>query len=397
MKILVVCQYYYPEPFRITDICEGLVERGHSVTVLTGLPNYPEGEVLKEYKKKQHRDEIRNGVRIIRCYEHGRGHNAVDMLWNYFSFALSGKRMVIKLEKDFDLVFINQLSPVMMAWPGIKYAKKNNKKTLLYCCDLWPASLSAGGIKRNSFVYKMFGRISKKIYNQVDSICVTSKGFASYLNQEHSVKADKISYLPQYCEELFSTVVDTPHDGYNFVFAGNIGKMQSVKTIIMAASLLLDNKEITIHIVGDGRDLDSCKKLALEMKTTNVVFHGRKPIEEMPKFYSLADAMLVTLAKDDLVSESLPGKVQSYMASGKPIIAAIDGETSRVIQESKCGFVCEAEDYINLARLISDFTKLNNTDEMKNCATKYFSKNFTKDAFFNKISNLFNDEKENKI
>ena len=197
-----------------------------------------------------------------------------------------------------------------------------------------------------------------------------------------------IKYLPQYCEELFSTITDQSHKGYNFVFAGNIGKMQSVKTIIMAASLLKENKDITIHIVGDGRDLDACRKLALDLKINNVVFHGRKPVEEMPKFYSLADAMLVTLAKDDLVSESLPGKVQSYMAAGKPIIAAIDGETKRVIQESKCGYVCDAEDYVGLARLISEFTTLKNIGELKQNATQYFNNFFTKDAFFNKVEVL---------
>lgn len=385
MKILVVCQYYYPEPFRITDICEELVRRGHQITVLTGLPNYPEGKILKEYKKKEHRDEIRNGVRIIRCNEHGRGKNAINMLWNYFSFALSGKRMVRKIDKDFDLVFINQLSPVMMAWPGIKYAKKYGKKTILYCYDLWPASLSAGGIKQGSFIYKFFGKISKKVYNNVDHICVTSKSFTEYLVNEHGVNENLVSYLPQYCEDVFEDVKDEPHDGFNFVFAGNIGKMQSVETIIRAAAILKDRKDIKIHIVGDGRDLDNCKSLAKELETDNVVFYGRKPVEEMPKFYAMADAMLVTLAKDDLVSKTLPGKVQSYMAACKPIIAAIDGEASKAIQDAKCGYVCNAEDCESLADIIMRFTKETNVDEIKNNSIQFFYNNFSKEIFFKKV------------
>lgn len=395
MKVLVVCQYYYPEPFRVTDICEELVKRGNQVTVLTGLPNYPEGKILKEYRKKEHRDEIRNGVRIIRCYEHGRGKNAIHMLWNYFSFAISGKRKIKRLDKDFDVVFINQLSPVMMAWPGIKYAKKYKKKSILYCYDLWPASLSAGGIKQGSFIYKLFGKISKKIYNQVDHICVTSKSFTDYLVNEHGLSPEKISYLPQYCEEIYQDVKAIVHNGTNYVFAGNIGKMQSVETVIRAASLLKDREDICIHIIGDGRDLENCKKLADELDTKNVMFYGRKSIEKMPKFYSLADAMLVTLAKNDLISKTLPGKVQSYMAAGIPIIAAIDGEAKRVLEEANCGYICESEDYVSLAANMALFSKNNEIEILKSNSKQYYLAYFSKNAFYEKVRELFKYENFN--
>ena len=388
MKILVVCQYYYPEPFRITDICEELVKRGHRITVLTGLPNYPEGIILKEYKKKEHRDEIRNGVRVIRCNEHGRGKGPVNLLWNYYSFAISGKRMVKKLDKDFDLVLINQLSPILMALPGIKYAKKYGKRTILYCYDLWPASLTAGGIKRGSFLYKHFDKISKRIYNQVDHICVTSRSFIESLEIEHKVDKNKISYLPQYCEDLFGNVKDEPHEGFNFVFAGNIGKMQSVETIIKAANIIKEKKDIRIHIVGDGRDFENCQKLAASLQTDNIIFHGRKPVEEMPSFYSLADAMIVTLAKDNLVSKTLPGKVQSYMAAGKPIIAAIDGETNSIVNDSKCGYACDSEDYKEWAKSMVRFTKEINVDKMKKNSIQFFENNFSKKIFFNRLESL---------
>lgn len=383
MKILVVSQYYYPEPFRVTDICETLAQRGHQVTVLTGLPNYPEGKILKEYKSKEHRDEMRNGVRIIRCYEHGRGNNAIHLLWNYFSFAISGKKMIGKLDKDFDVVFINQLSPVMMAWPGIKYAKKYGKKTLLYCYDLWPASLAAGGIKQGSSIYKIFDKISKKIYRQVDKIAVTSKSFIEYFTREHGIEESKLFYLPQYCEDLFSDITPRVNDGtYNYVFAGNIGAMQSVETIIKAAMLVKDDQTIKIHIVGDGRDLENCKKEAEGLD--NVIFYGRRPVEEMPKFYEMADAMLVTLAKDDLVSKTLPGKVQSYMAAGKPIIAAIDGEAKVVIEEAECGMICEAEDYEELAKLFVEFKHMA-AENFSNNAKKYYELNFVRSKFFDGI------------
>lgn len=385
MKILVVCQYYYPEPFRVTDICEELVKRGHQVTVLTGLPNYPEGKILKEYKKKEYRDEIRNGVRIIRCNEHGRGKGAINLLWNYYSFAISGKRMVKKLDKDFDVVLVNQLSPVMMAWPGIKYAKKYGKKCVLYCYDLWPASLVAGGIKKGSLIYKHFDKVSKKIYNQVDHICVTSKSFFDYFEDEHRIDKNKISYLPQYCEDIYNNIKNEPHEGLNFVFAGNIGKMQSVETIIKAANLVKDREDIKIHIVGDGRDLDNCKKLAEELKTDNVIFYGRRPIEEMPEFYAMADAMLVTLAKDELVSKTLPGKIQSYMAAGKTIVGSTDGETKTIIHDSKCGYVVSSEDYIGLSKIFLEFDKEVAGTLFEHNSRHYFDLYFSKETFYKKI------------
>ena len=387
MKILVVCQYYYPEPFRVTDICEELVKRGNQVTVLTGLPNYPEGKILKEYKKKEHRDEIRNGVRVIRCNEHGRGHNAINMLWNYFSFAISGMRKIKKLDKDFDIVFINQLSPVMMAWPGIKYAKRYNKKIVLYCYDLWPASLAAGGIRKESIIYKIFKNISKKIYEKVDEICITSHKFVDYFREEHQINENKLSYLPQYCEDIYNKIESQfKKNEMNYVFAGNIGKMQSIETIIRAAEIIKDNKAIKIHIVGDGRDLSNCIAIAKEKGLDNIIFYGRKSIEEMPKFYSMANAMLVTLAKDELVSNTLPGKVQSYMAAGKAIIASADGETSFVIKESNSGLVCSAEDSNGLAKIMVDF--MNYDCSIFECnARNYSNANFRKDNFFSNLEN----------
>ncbi|MBQ0098948.1 MAG: glycosyltransferase family 4 protein, partial [Firmicutes bacterium] len=318
-------------------------------------------------------------------HEHGRGNNSFHLIWNYFSFALSGKRYIKKLDKDFDVVLIIQLSPVMLAWPGIKYAKKYNKKTLLYCYDLWPASLIAGGIKKESFIYKVFKKISKKVYDSVDKIAVTSKSFIDYFKQEHNIDKNKLTYIPQYCEDLFLDINPKINDGvFNYVFAGNIGTMQSVETIIKAANIIRNDNTIKIHIVGEGRDLDKCKKLAKDLGLTNITFYGRKPIEEMPKFYAIADAMIVSLAKDDLISKTLPGKVQSIMAAGKPIIASIDGEANLVIKESNCGLVSSAEDYVSLAKNMEEFKTKDATIFAQN-SLKYFNKNFKKEIVIKKL------------
>ena len=161
--------------------------------------------------------------------------------------------------------------------------------------------------------------------------------------------------------------------------------MQSVETIVKAANLIKNRRDIKIHIVGDGSAYKQCVDLASNLGTDNVIFHGRRPIEDMPFFYSLADAMIVTLSKNELISKTLPGKVQSYMASGKPIIGAVDGETKEVINESGCGYVCDAEDYESLALLFLNFDK-KQLNELSKASKSYYDRNFEKSVFFEKIN-----------
>jgi len=364
MKILVICQYYYPEPFRISDVCETLVQKGHEVTVLTGLPNYPEGYVPKNYRRGKNRKQIINGVKVIRSFEIGRGRSNLRLFLNYASFAISASLKAFFIKEEFDIIFVNQLSPVLMGIPAIVYKKKRHKKILLYCLDLWPESLTAGGVKENSFIHKVFLKISKWIYNSADMILVTSSLFKEYFEKILMISSMKIQHLPQYAEDLFSQVEveaenDSAHEAnkisYNFVFAGNIGEMQSVETIIKAANELRNYNNIKFHIVGDGSKAETCRKLAESLNLENIKFYGRRPICEMPDFYKMADAMLVTLKDNKILSYTLPGKVQSYMAAGKPIIGAINGETKLVIEESGSGLCCNAEDYKALANLIQEF------------------------------------------
>jgi glycosyltransferase involved in cell wall biosynthesis len=388
MKILVVCQYYYPEPFRISDICETLVERGHDVTVLTGLPNYPEGRILDDYRNGRKRKEVLNGVKIIRSYEIGRGNGKIKLFLNYFSFAFSASLKTFFMKEKFDVVFVNQLSPVMMGIPAVIHKKKHNRKILLYSLDLWPASLAAGGIRENSVIYKIFLKISKWIYQSADSILVTSSMFTKYFEETLGIDTKKISHLPQYAEDLFTETINKPKSNkYNFVFAGNIGDMQSVDTIVKAANELRDYSNIVFHIVGDGSKLQECKLLSDKLMLDNVILHGRRPVSEMPKYYSLADAMLVTLKDNKTLSYTLPGKVQSYMAGGKAIIGAINGETKSVIEESECGLCCKAENYQELAKIILEFCNSENKEKMAKNSYNYYLRNFSKDRFISVLEN----------
>lgn len=388
MKILVICQYYYPEPFRITDICEDLVKQGNEVFVVTGQPNYPMGKIYDGYKGNNRRDEIISGVKIHRCFTVARGKGLIKRFLNYYSFAFSSSHYVSRIKDDFDVVLVNQLSPVMMAKAGVKYKKKHSKKLFLYCLDLWPESLAAGGIKRSSKIYSYYHRVSEKLYKSADKIAVTSKSFADYFEKEFGISDTR--YLPQYAEEIFSPDAcrKTP-DGYtDLMFAGNIGVMQDIETIIKAAQLTEDIKSLRWHIVGDGSELERIKEMAKDSE--NIIFHGRQPLEKMPEYYAMADAMLVTLKDDPTISLTLPGKVQTYMAAGKPIIGAINGETALVLEDAGCGICGSAGDAEALVKNVFKFEQ-SDKQKMEQKATEYYDSHYRKTAFIDNLIKLLNE------
>lgn len=382
MNILVICQYYYPEPFRITDICEELVKRGHEVSVVTGIPNYPMGKIYDGYRYGKKRDEVINGVKVHRSFTVGRKDGVVKRFLNYFSYPISASLYIGKLKENYDVVYINQLSPVMMVWPAIKYKNKYHKRAIMYCLDLWPASLCAGGILEGSLIYRIFHCISASIYRQMDLILNTSKSFGTYQVKEFGIDIERIKYLPQYAETIFSPERCKKHPDkfIDLMFAGNVGYAQCVSTIIKAAALV-KNESVRWHIVGNGADLENCQRLSKNLGLSNVFFYGRRELEDMPGFYAMADAMLVTMQKDEILAFTLPGKIQSYMSAAKPILAAAGGETERVICDANCGFCCEAENSEMLANIVLRFLE-EDRDTMAQCSRNYYLQHFQKEHFF---------------
>lgn len=377
MKILVVCQYYYPEPFRIHEVCEELSARGHEVTVLTGLPNYPMGVIPEEYLNGQRRDEVVNGVRIVRVNETPRKEGKVGLARNYVSYVWHASLKALTLGR-FDVTLVYQLSPVLMAIPAfVARAVFKCRNIRLYCLDLWPESLVSMNISRNSLFFKFIKHVSRSIYNGVNVLGYTSEMFEDYFKNDLKLKQKNYRFIPQFADSLFEDITPTVHEGINYVFAGNIGKMQSVETVIRAAALVNDDR-IRWHIVGDGFALEDVKKLAEELKVNDkVTFYGRLPVEKMPEFYAMADAMLVTLAKDKTISYTLPGKVQSYMAAARPILASADGETARVMDKAKCGMCVAAEDAEALANAAIKMADANLAEYGRN-ASDYYKSNYSK-------------------
>ncbi|MFV0939615.1 glycosyltransferase family 4 protein [Bacillus thuringiensis] len=390
MKILVVCQYYFPEQFRVNDICSELAREGHEVTVLTGLPNYPSGVVDKKYKAFKNRKEEINGVTVIRSWLLGRGKGTKKLALNYLSFAISSTFKAMFIKKDFDLILVYQLSPVTMALPGILLKKITKKPLVLYCHDLWPESIASAGIPSDSKVYSILLKISKWIYKRADEIFTSSKLFEEYFKNTLDIN-DKITHLPVYAEALFENIPPA-HKGdeiTNLVFAGNIGEMQSVETIVYAANELKKDKNIKFHIIGDGSSRAKCETLAEQLELSNIKFYGQYPVTEMPRFYKMADAFLVTLKANKAISYTLPNKVQSYMAAGKPIIGAIDGETQIVINEAKCGLCVSAENYEELANNVRKFAEEREKHSLYGQnARDYYDRNFSKQIYMERLNNL---------
>ncbi len=389
MKILVVCQHYWPEPFRVTEICESLAAHGHEVTAIVGLPNYPTGVVPQEYRHIRRRKEERNGVHIRRCFEIGRKNTKIGLAVNYISYMLSACHRVLWMKRDFDIIYAFSTSPVLMSLPAAFLRLISGKKLLIYVLDIWPACLAAMNVYEGSLLYAIMKRVSRSIYKRADILAYSSMRFQAYLQNVHRIAVPDAWYLPQFADGLFDSLPEKPKaQGWNFVFAGNIGKVQGVETLIAAADLLRD-LPIHWHILGDGSNYSTCKTLAKEKMLDGIVtFYGRKPLEEMPAFYAMADAMLVSMRNDISVNDTLPGKVQTYMAAGKPILGSIAGETPYIVSQANCGLCAPPDNAEAFAKTVQSFIARNDQKTMGENARKYYQDHFTKEGHMAQLEQM---------
>ena len=393
MNILIVSQQYWPENWRIVDAAEELVRRGQRVTVVCGVPNDASGNLLPEYRDSTKWIQSHNGVSILRVFDHPRKRGDFNLFAKYMSFANKATKLIKTLAGDFDVVFSNQLSPVMQVQPAVVYGKKWNKPVLMYCYDLWPESLAARGVTSNGItkpIYRHYLKVSRSLYNAVNRILVTSPDYLSYLNQVDLVPETKMDYLPQYAEDIFSKKANPLLPGstkHNFVFAGNVGMAQDIECLLKAARQLEKDPEISVHIIGAGSDMTSCQRMAEQLKISNVVFHGNMPLENMPGAYESADALLVTLSDVSFLRYVLPGKLQSYMEYGKPILCAANGATPKIISEAQCGYSVDSGDFMGLAQLMQKIASMSSAekDALANNAQNYSKSHFDRKTFFDRL------------
>lgn len=390
MKILVICQHYWPENFRVTEICEALVERGHQVTALVGLPNYPTGIIPEEYKHGQNRRQERNGVRIRRCFEIGRRPGKVGLAVNYVSYMASASIRALLMKRDYDVIYAFSTSPVLMSLPAALLRCFTRKKYMIYVLDIWPACLAAMNVYEGSFLYAFMKRVSKWVYRKADTLIYSSKRFQGYLQEVHGIRVPDECYMPQFADDIFELDLPAkePSAEKQLVFAGNIGKVQAVEVLIQAAALLRD-EPVHWHIVGDGSNFENCMQLAQSLQLEEkVTFHGRKPLEDMPRYYAMADAMLVSMRNDLSVNDTLPGKVQSYMASGKPVLGSIAGETAYVLDRAQCGLCAPPDDPEAFAQIVRAFIRLEDAAQMGQNGKAYYLKHFTKKIHMDKLEKM---------
>lgn len=394
--ILVISQYFYPEQFRINDIAVEWVKRGYKVTVLTGIPNYPQGKFFDGYNIFKNRHESWNGIEIIRLPLVPRGHNAVGIILNYISFVISGFFWKTFTGIKPDTIFTYEVSPMTQALIGVWLSKKRKIPNILYVTDLWPQNVEIITGIHSKIIIEPISKMVNYIYKHCDKILISSKGFkediSSRVENGDTAADEKIIYWPQYAEDFYKPLSDAPQkeiplDGvFNIVFAGNIGYAQGLGILVDVAKQLKEKDSLVrFNIIGDGRFkselIERIKRAKIESYFN---FIDRKPAEEIPEYFFFADALLICLAKSDVFSMTIPAKTQSCMACGKPILVSADGVVQKIIKESDSGLVSDAEDADGLRENIIKMMNMTQTDKSKlgENALRYSLENFNKSKLF---------------
>ena len=391
MNILVVSQYYWPEDFQIVGECEDLVARGHKVTVLTGLPNYPSGRIPEEYRHGENRRQEHNGVEIIRVPLLERGGNPLQLGLNYHSFSWFASNAVREMDGDYDVVYVPQTSPVTMVKPAALYKRLHDVPLLVYCLDLWPESLKVVIGNRLKFLVRHYGRVSRKLYGAADLVAVQSPSFMEYLSQTHGVLRERMALLPQFAStEYLDMDLSSSHDGINFLIAGNMGRAQDIPVILRAVELMKHREGFTVHFVGDGSCYEETRQyINTHGLSDRIVLHGRRPYEEMPEWYRIADACIIALNGDTWVGTTIPTRLQGYMAAGKPVVAAARGGIEEVVTSSGCGWAVSAGDSAMLAErldaIVSEPSLLEGRGE---AGRDYFRRFFTREMHMDVLEDM---------
>jgi glycosyltransferase involved in cell wall biosynthesis len=387
MKILLVTQYFYPENFKSNDIAIELTKRGHEVSVLTGLPNYPEGKIHENYGYFKRAKENYQGVNVIRTWLVPRGKGGgIRLLLNYFSwsFFASIRALFLSFQKKFDVILVHEPSPITQGFPAIVVKKIQKIPLHFWVLDLWPESLSSAGGVKNKYVLSFFTKMVKYIYNNSDKILISSKGFEESILAKGNYK-EKLVYFPNWAEEsILKGNSDYPipylPEGFKIIFTGNIGVAQDVKAIIDAALILKEKIDIHFVFIGDGRSKIQLENFVSENNLKNTVhFLGRFPLDAMKSFFNQADVLLVSLKDELIFNVTVPAKLQAYLCTKKPILGMLNGEGAKIINEANCGLCVNAGDSIKLAEKILEFYQMTNDNRNILGANgfKYFEENFT--------------------
>lgn len=365
MRILLISQYFHPENFKCNDVAAELVRRGHDVTVLTGIPNYPLGRFYAGYGLLRRRREAWQGVRVHRAWLVPRGGGGgLRLAANYLSYALTASLRVLRFRavRRFDAVLVHETSPVTVGVPGVLASWLWRCPMYFWVLDLWPESLTAAGGVTNGAVLGFFDRLTRWIYRHSRRILISSLGFRESIESK-GISGDKIEYFPNWPDRALlagtSYALPALPSGFIVMFAGNIGEAQDFEHVMEAALALRSERGIHFVLVGDGRKRPWVERfVAANALEATVHLVGRHPLEAMPAFFSRASLMLVSLKDEPIFRLTAPAKLQAYMSAGRPVAAMLGGEGGRIVAEAGCGFAVPAADGKALAAAVLRASRL---------------------------------------
>ena len=398
MKLLIISQYFWPEHFLINDIAKILAEKGHQVLVLTGKPNYPSGKILKGYGYFSITEETINNIKVIRVPIIPRFSSYFTLILNYFSFVISATLFGFwKLkDKKFESIFVFGNSPILQAIPAIFFSRIFKKPISIWIQDLWPESIEAIKFTKNKYLLNFIRIIVKFIYSNVDLILIQSRGFYKKINLLH--KNTQIKYLPNfYLKESFESIFNKKYDKFFrkkfiFIFAGNLGKAQSLDTLIKAAFLLRNESNIEFILIGDGSEKRNLVEKVDKLRLKNVIFIEQQSRNTINSFFQKASALIVTLGDEEVLNLTIPSKIQAYLHSSKPIIAALNGISAEILRKSGAAFVVRSGNHIKLKNAILKFTRLSQKERnlMGKKGKIYFDNNFSITKFMDNFMYFIN-------
>lgn len=395
MKILVSSQHFWPEPFRVNDIVQALVERGLDVDVLTGKPNYPEGRYYPGYRGWGCRREYWSGATLFRVPLAARGSGRpVRLVINYLSFIVSGLLCAPWLLRGrrYSVILVYGSSPILQAIPLLFLGWLKDCPVIVWVQDLWPESVAATGYLRNAAVLRVLGRVVRFIYRHTDLLLVQSRAFEQAVAAAAPGKT--VVYYPNSVDAVFCAPAgaDAPaipglDSGFPVVFAGNIGAGQGVEVIIAAAALLRDYPAVRFVIIGEGVRRAWLVQEARARGLDNVYLPGRHPPESMPAILRRAAALLVTLADQPVFAATVPSKVQAYMAVGRPVLASLNGEGARLVTEAGAGLATPAGDAAALANAVLTLYRMSPDERATLGANgrRYFEAQFDRELLVDKL------------
>lgn len=392
MKILIFTQYFWPENFRINDIASFLSSKKNEVTVITGYPNYPEGRIFKNFKKNRDKYSKLNNIKIIRIPIITRGNSRFKLLLNYISYIVSGFFFIIFLKKKYDRIFFYGTSPITSAIPAILFSKLKKIPICMWLLDYWPYTLKDLRIIKSNSIFFLLKIIMFKIYNSFDLILCQSKAFQNHLKKKINTK---IFTLHSWSEDYFlrkkkNDKLKKFKKNFKILFAGNIGKAQNLSNLFMTIKLLKKEKNIKFFFIGDGSEKKKYENFVAKNKLKNVIFLGKKKLSEVSDFYNSSDCLILSLSDKFSFKKTIPAKLQTYLASKKPLLALSSGEVENIISASRCGYVSKSNNINDFRKKILKISKKNSKflKKMGINGFNYLNKNFNRNIQLNKLQNF---------